>query len=332
MGMDPLTLMAGSSLVSGLMGANAASSAADTQAGAADRATQSQRAMFDLTSGYEAPFRNLGTAAGYRLSGLLGIPGGGGGASGGAGGGSGAPETADQIRARLAPQFAGSGPQTIDNGAGGGFQVPGSGSAANPTGLDAAVQAAMAQQGGGAGGTAAPGPAGSIDPNDPSFGSLNKSFGLSDFQLDPGIQFQQKYGQQALQNSQAAKTGVLSGGAMKDLMTFNQGLAGTGYQSAYDRYMQNKAFTYGSLKDMMNIGQSAASNTANTGANYASGMANTIVGAGQARAAGDVGVANALSGGIGNAGNAYFLNSLLSGGGGGGGGLKSTGDPLQNYA
>lgn len=170
-----------------------------------------------------------------------------------------------------------------------------------------------------------------VDPNSADFGSLAKNFSMSDFQLDPGIQFQLQYGNQALQNSQAAKNGVLSGGALKDLMSFNQGLAGTGYQSAYDRYMQNKQFTYGSLKDLMNIGQSAAANTGNTGANFASGMSNTIVGAGQAGAAGTMGVANALSGGLNNAGSMYYLHSLMNQGGGLGGPITTSANPNGVY-
>jgi hypothetical protein len=252
MGMDPVTMMAGASLLSGVIGADSASSAADTQANAANNATALQKSMFDTTSGYEAPFRQGGTDALARLSTLLGIGG---------------------------------------------------------------------------------------DSSQQGYGSLMKPFGMSDFQMDPGIQFQQKYGQQALQNSQAAKDGVLSGGAMKDLIGFNQGMAGTGYQSAFDRYMANKGFAYDSLMKEANLGQSAASNTANTGANYASGMSNTIVGAGQASAAGQIGVANALSGGINNASQMYFLRSLMgsgSGGGGGGGvggaGMPLSGDPMSYTA
>lgn len=246
MGMDPITLLAGGSLISGLLGADAASSAADTQANAANNATALQKQMFDTTSGYEAPFRQGGQDALAKLSSLLGVGG---------------------------------------------------------------------------------------DSSAEGYGSLLKPFGASDFQLDPGIKFQTQQGNLALQNSQAAKDGVLSGAALKDLIGFNQGMAGTGYQSAFDRYMANKGFTYDALFKPANLGQAAASNTANTGANYAQGIANTTVGAGQAQAAGQVGVANALSGGLSGGANSYFLSSLLKNGGGAdlGGPITTSANPGGVY-
>jgi hypothetical protein len=138
-----------------------------------------------------------------------------------------------------------------------------------------------------------------------------KPFSMSDFQLDPGIQFQTQQGNQALMNSQAAKNGTLSGGALKDLIAYNSGMAATGYQSAYDRYMANKQLTLSSLMGVAGLGQNAAANTGNNSATVSNGIAGTITGAGNAQAAGTIGQANALSGAAQGAGNAYFLSSLM---------------------
>jgi hypothetical protein len=63
---DPVSAtlaVAGSSLVSGAMGASAAKSAARTQAAAADRAAQQQREMFDIGREDLAPYRERGYQA-----------------------------------------------------------------------------------------------------------------------------------------------------------------------------------------------------------------------------------------------------------------------------
>lgn len=55
--------VAGATLVSGYMGANAAKDAASQQAAAADRAAQVQREMFDITNQQQAPYREAGYSA-----------------------------------------------------------------------------------------------------------------------------------------------------------------------------------------------------------------------------------------------------------------------------
>lgn len=60
-------------IVGGLIGADAAGDAADTQAAAADRATQLQKQMFDKQVELQAPFREAGLTANNRLMQLLGL-------------------------------------------------------------------------------------------------------------------------------------------------------------------------------------------------------------------------------------------------------------------
>lgn len=278
-----MVAVAGASLVGGAMGSSAAKSAANTQAAAADRATQSQREMFNTTVKNNAPYNQAGQAATAKLSDLLGLP------------STQAPATANA----------------------GGFDA----AAYLRDNPDVAANAYWSQRPeehyqlhGKEEGRPMPTIGQSqIAPITPSAdtGSLLKPFSMDDFHLDPGIQFQTQQGNQALMNSQAAKNGVLSGGALKDLIAYNQGMAGTGYQSAYDRYMANKQFTLSSLMGVAGLGQNAAANVGNNSATVSNGIANTITGAGNAQAAGIVGSANALSGAASGAGNAYFLSSLL---------------------
>ena len=57
------TAVAGSTLISGYMGANAAKDAARTQAAAADRAAEVQREMFNTQNEQQAPYREAGYTA-----------------------------------------------------------------------------------------------------------------------------------------------------------------------------------------------------------------------------------------------------------------------------
>jgi len=131
--------------------------------------------------------------------------------------------------------------------------------------------------------------------------------------MDPSYQFQLQQGQQALQNSQAAQDGALSGAAMKGLIQYNQNFANTGFQNAFNNYQTQNQNIYNRLAGLAQLGQNAASNTGMTGAGMASGIANTITGAGNAQAAGMMGIGNALSGGL-NSGMGYYMLNNLSGG------------------
>lgn len=145
-------------------------------------------------------------------------------------------------------------------------------------------------------------------------GSLGGSFTPADYleNQDPGYQFQLGQGQQALQNSQSAQDGVMSGSALKGLITYNQGTAATGYQNAYNRWLSSQNNTYNQLSGVASLGESAAAGAGATGAGYSSGISNTITGAGNAQAAGTVGSANAISNGLSNGAGYYAISSLLN--------------------
>lgn len=221
------------SLASGILGSNAASSAAGQQAGAANNATQAQLAMYNTTVGNEQPYMNEGTNALGTLNGEL---------SG----------------------------------------------LTNPTGILQPINANNWQQ-----------------------------------YMSPAYNFQLQQGQQALQNSQAAGDGVLSGSALKGLVNYNQNMAQTGFTNAANLYMgqQNQQFNqyqtqqgniYNRLAGLVQLGQNAASNTGMVGAGMAGGIANTITGAGNAAAAGTIGSANAITSGINGAGGYSMLAGLAN--------------------
>lgn len=131
-------------------------------------------------------------------------------------------------------------------------------------------------------------------------GQLGGSFTGADYlaNKDPGYDFQLQQGQQALQNSQAAGNGALSGSALKELIGFNQGMASTGYQNAYNRWLSNQQNTYSQLSGLASLGENAGANVGNAGVGYSNNMAGTITGAGNAKAGGYMGVTNAFNQGV----------------------------------
>jgi hypothetical protein len=76
---------------------------------------------------------------------------------------------------------------------------------------------------------------------------------------DPGFQFVQREGQEALERSAAARGVLNSGGTLKDIANWNQGLAATQYSNVWDRNLAayNTNYTTQYLDPYKNAYQSA---------------------------------------------------------------------------
>lgn len=159
-----------------------------------------------------------------------------------------------------------------------------------------------------------------VPTNGSTYGQLTREFTPADYlaNQDPGYQFQLQQGQHALQNSQAAQDGVLSGAALKGLIGFNQGMAATGYQDAFNRFQTQNQNTYNRLAGLLQVGENAGAQTGTIGANLAGNSSNALMSAGSAQAAGTIGQANALNGAINNGMGYYYMNNMFGGGSGGG--------------
>jgi hypothetical protein len=146
-------------------------------------------------------------------------------------------------------------------------------------------------------------------------------FGAGDYQADPGYAFRLSEGQKALDRQAAARGGLISGGALKAAQRFGQDMGSQEYQSAYNRALTGynadvarENQLYNRQAALAGIGQTATNLVGTAGQNYATNVGNLMTGAGAAQAAGQVGMANALTGGLGtylnyNQGNA-LLNAL----------------------
>jgi hypothetical protein len=179
------------------------------------------------------------------------------------------------------------------------------------------------------------------DPKSAGYGSLMKPFGETftaptsvTEQNDPGYQFRLDQGMKALQNSAAAKGGLLSGNTATALNNWVQNDASNEYGNVYNRafgefqqryniYNQNQNTQYNRLAALSGTGQTTATTLGQQGqaaANNISGI-NLTAGAQQgqdlqnaaaARASGYVGSANAYSGAVSGGTNSLIDLYLLS--------------------
>ena len=228
----------GASLLGGLIGAGGAQSAANTQARAANNATQLQSNIYGQTVSNESPFLGAGVGATGQLNYLLGNS----------------------------------------------NQVPGE-----------------------AGSTAG------------GFGSLNTAYpSLQPFTADtfkqysPAYQFQLQQGAQGTLNQDAGAQGAESGAALKDLTSYNQGMANTSFNNAFNQYLgqQQQGFSqyqtqqnnvFNRLSTLAGMGQSAASNQATGASSFAGSIGQSASNVGSALAGGTVGATNAITGALGGA-------------------------------
>lgn len=110
---------------------------------------------------------------------------------------------------------------------------------------------------------------------------------LALFQTSPGYQFRLDQATKNLQASQAARGGLLSGGAAKELTQYSQGLA----SDEYNNYINN-------LFGLAGIGQNAATSMGNYEVGAASQIADYTQAQGLAQAQGSANTGNAFSGGF----------------------------------
>lgn len=109
-----------------------------------------------------------------------------------------------------------------------------------------------------------------------------------DHTTSPGYQFRLDEGTRAVENSAASKGMLMSGGTLKDLTRFAQGVAADDYNDQFNRMMA-----------VAGGGQQAATAGAQMGQQTAGGIADLYTQQGNARASGYVGQANALGNTIG---------------------------------
>jgi hypothetical protein len=154
-----------------------------------------------------------------------------------------------------------------------------------------------------------------------------QNFGMDQFQADPGYAFRMSEGMKGLERSAAARGGLLSGGALKNIQRFGQDLASQEFQNAFNRYGIERERRMAPLQSLAGVGQTTSQQLGAAG----TGFANTV---------GNIGMMNAM-----NQGNAGMTRASIYGdttnqlanlagryyGGGGFGGSPSNRDIERSY-
>lgn len=109
----------------------------------------------------------------------------------------------------------------------------------------------------------------SYDPKTGEFSDVLPEDRMSAFTTSPDYQFRLQEGQKALEASQAARGGLLSGRALKEAQTFGQGQA----SSEYGNYLQR-------LMGLIRVGQASAGQGANIAGNVAGQIGQAQIGRG----------------------------------------------------
>ena len=104
---------------------------------------------------------------------------------------------------------------------------------------------------------------------------------------DPGYQFRLSEGQRNIENSAAARGGLMSGNFLKASQKYGQDYASNEFTNIANRYGQ-----------LAGVGQATNNQLASAGQNYANSYGQNVTNAGNARASGYVGQANAINGAI----------------------------------
>ena len=136
-------------------------------------------------------------------------------------------------------------------------------------------------------------------------GQFTKSFGMSDFEQDPGYGFRMSEGLKALDRTAAARGGLLSGATLKGAQRYGQDLGSQEYQNAFNRYQTNRSNLINPLQSLAGVGQTSTNQGIAAGSNYATNVGNLGMGAAANQANAGLTAAQANQSAYGNVGNAF---------------------------
>ena len=136
-------------------------------------------------------------------------------------------------------------------------------------------------------------------------GQFTKSFGMSDFEQDPGYGFRMSEGLKALDRTAAARGNLLSGATLKGAQRYGQDLGSQEYQNAFNRYQTNRSNLLNPLQSLAGIGQTSTNQGIAAGSNYATNVGNLGMNAAANQANAGLTAAQANQSAYGNVGNAF---------------------------
>jgi hypothetical protein len=136
-------------------------------------------------------------------------------------------------------------------------------------------------------------------------GEFTKSFGMSDFEQDPGYGFRMSEGLKALDRSAAARGNLLSGSTLKGAQRYAQDLGSQEYQNAFNRYQTNRSNLINPIQSLAGVGQTSTNQGITAGQNFATNVGNLGMNAAGTQANAGLTAAQANQSAYGNVGNAF---------------------------
>lgn len=287
-------IAAGGSLVGGLLGADAASTAAGQQADATNAAIGAQRAAAAQARADLSPYRLAGNQALDRLTQLIGINPSSGWKNTMLPNGKNAwQEAEDRANNDLVP--AGNVPI--------GYYKDKDSQLYNDT-INKYLPGVQSAYG-------ISGPTANGDD-----GSLLRSFNSNDLANDPiyknALDFSNSEGEKAINARAAAGGGFDSGATLKALSRFNQGNASSLGNDAFNRFQTGQNNQFNRLNSLVGTGQNAAAGTGSAAMSTGNNISGLLSGQGNAAGAATIAGGNALSNGFAGAANGYNNYNLLS--------------------
>lgn len=143
------------------------------------------------------------------------------------------------------------------------------------------------------------------------FGAFARPFGPQDLMtnLAPNYQFMKEQGLGAVM--QGANVGGGGSNVQRGAIKFAEDYARNAYQDALNNYRLQQGDIFNRLTNLTGTGQTAQQNIGSTAGQFGSNISQLGIGAAQAQAAGQVGAANAMAGGLGNIGGLLGTYGLL---------------------
>jgi len=136
-------------------------------------------------------------------------------------------------------------------------------------------------------------------------GEFTKSFGMSDFEQDPGYGFRMSEGLKALDRTAAARGNLLSGSTLKGAQRYGADLGSLEYQNAFNRYQTNRSNLLNPIQSLAGVGQTSTNQGIAAGQNFATNVGNLGMGAAANQANAGLTAAQANQSAYGNVGNAF---------------------------
>lgn len=139
-------------------------------------------------------------------------------------------------------------------------------------------------------------------------------FSMEQFRADPGYGFRLSEGQKALDRQAAARSGLMSGGALKAAQRYGQEMGSQEYTNAFNRYQTERQARLNPLQSLAGMAQTFTGQLGQAGQTMATNVGEAGAQAAQARASGYMGGVNALTQGLGqyiNYGQGQDRNALF---------------------